>query len=236
MIRSARLGVRALGLGLSVAGCVGLDTGRSSAPELAPSEPAALAAVLEGAYRNQAQWDAAGPDLRRPPAAGYPYDWVDLQQAAFYRVEAPLLGGEALYLEWRAGGPGGRISRQRIWLLSADEDGLASLAFFTFKAPEPYAGRGDQPGAFAGLSLDDLIGYGPACALPIASWPDGAWTAETVGDSCAITAQSGRRMTIHASIGVTAEQVVYSEAGVMDGGVYAFKVPGVDAYLFDRLP
>jgi hypothetical protein len=186
--------------------------------------------LLVGVYDNAAQMTAAPEDLRRPPAAGHPYDWIDLQHAAFFPVSAPALGEAVLYLEWRAGGPDGPISRQRIWAFRRDAAGAPVMDFFTIRAPERFAGRGAEPGAFAALSPDDLVGYGEACALRVALLEEGGFLAQIRPEACRITARSGRSMGIAADVRVRPGSIEYAEAGILEDGSYAFKVPGAGAY------
>lgn len=199
-----------------------------------PSGVAALIAELTGSWSNQAQYDAAPDALKRPPAPGHPYDWLDLQDADFYAVAAPELGEHVVYLEWRRGD--GEISRQRLWVFYEDEDGLASgMDFFTFRDAAPYAGRGAQPGAFADITREALIGYPEGCTLqPQASAAQGLQF-EVSPEDCRITARSGREMGIFAAIRLEADAIEYSEAGVLADGRYAFLVPGGMAYEFRRV-
>ncbi|MEO1038464.1 MAG: CpcT/CpeT family chromophore lyase [Pseudomonadota bacterium] len=194
---------------------------------------------MSGAFDNAAQYAAADETLKRPPAPGHPYDWIDQQTASFHTVEAPLIGDHVVYLEWRSGGPDGPISRQRIWSFNADKDGaITGMDFYTFQAPDPFAGLGAAPGAFEALSLDDLIGYPEGCTLGVERPEARAWVFSLNPDTCQITARSGRVMRIEARIGLSSEDigtvVEYAEAGVLEGGDYAFKVPGGPAYRFMR--
>ena len=192
---------------------------------------------LTGGFDNSAQYEAAPDALKRPPAPGHPYDWLDLQSADFFTVEAPQIGEHVVYLEWRSGGAGGEISRQRIWSFLADESGRATgMDFFTFRTPERFAGRGDEAGAFTALTSDDLIGYPEGCTLQ-ARRPAGlGWVFEVNAEDCRITARSGRVMGIQARIdlitGPGERLITYAEAGVLEDGAYAFKVPGGPAYRF----
>lgn len=215
-----------------VAALTGVLVGAPSAASAV--SPREAAERINGAYDNAAQIAAADPSLLRPPAAGRPYAWIDLQHATFHRVEAPQIGPAVLYLEWRSGGPDGAISRQRIWSFRTDADGATVMDFFTIRSPEPFAGRGGEPSAFLSLSPTDLIGYGPACALQMRADPSGDFVAETTAERCRIVARSGRAMGIEARIAVRDGAIEYAEAGVLEGGDYAFKVPGAGAYAFRR--
>ena len=192
-------------------------------------------AWLEGAWSNAAQFDAAPQALKRDPAPGHPYDWLDHQHAEFHRVDAPALGDHVIYLEWRAGGPDGPVSRQRIWVFHADEQGRAAgMDFYTLRDPGAYAGRGGEPGAFAELSEDDLTGYPEGCTLtPVDAGPDGFVLRVDAAD-CVITARSGREMGIRARIALSRDRLSYAEAGILEDGRYAFLVPGGEqlAYAF----
>ena len=192
--------------------------------------PQPIGPGLDGDWSNAAQFEAASEDLKRPPAPGHPYDWIDEQYARFIPVSAPALGEMAVYLEWRAGGAQGEISRQRLWVFRSGEDNQVLMDFYTFRNAEPYAGLTADDGTFAALTAEDLIGYGEACALPVTDTETG-WRA-AIPDTCVIVARSGRTMTLSAEIAVSDALFTYSEAGVLEGGDIAFKVPGGPPYRF----
>ena len=194
--------------------------------------PMPTGGALTGAWTNAAQFAAAPDALKQPPAAGHPYDWIDVQHARFAPVSAPALGDAVWYLEWRAGGPDGDISRQRLWAFRETGAGRV-MDFYTFRDAEPYAGVLTDDGRFAALTPEDLIGYGEACALPVTQTPDG-WRA-AIPETCVIVARSGRSMTLSAEIVLAGDALSYSEAGVLEGGAYAFKVPGGPPYRFERV-
>lgn len=223
-MRSASAAWASLGLGL--AACAASPAGSD------PLER--LSAALAGAYANAQQFADADVALRRPPAVGDPYEWIDAQHAVFHRVSAPLIGGYVVYLEWRSGDLDGPISRQRLWSFRLDEAGAPRMDFFTFRDPSAYAGRGGEAGAFLGLQPADLIGYGDACALVVTNMDDGF--AAAIPEDCAITARSGRRMRLGAHVTLDGRTLTYQEEGVLEDGTVAFRVPGGPAYLFNRTP
>ncbi len=200
------------------------------------------ALMLAGVYDNRAQVEAAPADLKREPALGAPYDWLDRQHALIARVEAPKIGSHVYYLEWRGGGPDGDISRQRIWSFrelarapgSEAGDSQVVMDFFTIDAPEALIGAADTPGAFADLSPDTLRGYGAACALPVAPLDGGGWTA-SIPETCVITSRSGQDMTLQATVRRTPLGLSYEEAGVRANGDIVFMVPGGMPYEFDPI-
>ncbi len=208
-----------------------------SAPLLASAAPTAVAAAetLEGAWSNAGQYAAAPHFMKRPPAAGFPYPWLDRQYATFRIINAPQLTGaegRAVYLEWRKDGPDGPISRQRLWIFTPGADS-AKMDFFAFREPAGYAGASGTTERFAALGPADLIGYGAACSLALAPGP-GGWSA-AIDERCRITAQSGRTMRLGARITINADMLFYEEEGVLPDGSYAFRVPGGIAYEFKRL-
>lgn len=201
-------------------------------------EGAVLAALLSGRWSNAAQYEAADEALKRPPAPGHPYDWLDLQHARFVPVDTPQIPGDAVYLEWRSGGPDGPVSRQRLWVFHSEirehDSPLTGMDFYAFRNPDIFEGRTGW-GDFTDLTPDDLIGYPEGCRLAPVSREDGVTVLEVDESACVITAQSGRQMGINARIEISLMQVRYSESGRLDGGAYAFKVPGAGAYEFDRI-
>lgn len=191
--------------------------------------------VLAGRYSNAAQYEAAPDTLRRPPAPGYPYEWIDRQDALFAKVDAPALGQHVFYLEWRSGAAHGPISRQRIWAFAPNPDGGWDMEFYTFKTPASYVGQAMAPQAFSSLTQADLIGYPDGCTLTFRPDGENAWRGATNPKTCLITAQSGRKMRIDATILISPDHITYQEAGVLENGAYAFKVPGGPSYLFIRM-
>ncbi len=202
-------------------------------PPGVPIDPLrAHSAALVGRWSNGLQWVQAPDDLRRPPAVGHPYDWLDYQEATFFRVAAPNIGTHVVYLEWR--GDDGMISRQRLWSFRRDAAGAVRMDFFTLRSPEALAGHGAEGGAFAALTADDVIGYGEACALVVTAQGDNGGFIADIPTTCRITARSGRVMTLTAQVYLDNTALAYQEAGLLDDGDFAFKVPGGPPYVFLR--
>jgi hypothetical protein len=200
-----------------------------------PDPAARVAAALAGAWDNAAQFAAAPAALKVPPSVEG--DWLDLQHAAFFRVDAPRIGPQVIYLEWRRGGPDGGISRQRIWSFRSDADGTLRMDFFAFVDGAQFAGRGAEPGAFATLDRGALRGYDAACALRFVVSGDGAFVGRIGVDECSLVAASGRRMGIDATVALAADGTLeYRESGRLEDGRYAFRVPSTRPYRFRRLP
>lgn len=194
---------------------------------------AALARALAGQYDNADQFEAAPEALKVPPSVQG--EWLDMQHARFVRVEAPAIGDEVLYLEWRSGGPDGPISRQRIWSFREEETGSVRMDFFAFVDGAPWAGRGDEPGAFLELDSNALRGYGPDCALRFEAVEGDGWRGAISADQCSLVAASGRRMGIDAVVEIGADGTIgYQESGRLESGQYAFRVPPTMPYVFKR--
>ncbi|MGY6629015.1 MAG: hypothetical protein ACXIVL_10880 [Oceanicaulis sp.] len=197
-----------------------------------------LASLLSGVWSNAAQYAAADESLKRPPAPGHPYDWLDVQHARFVPVDTPHIPGDAVYLEWRSGGPDGPVSRQRLWVFHSeirDEDSpLTGMDFHAFRNPELFEGRTGWSD-FTDLTPDDLITYPEGCQLAPVSRENQVTVLEVTQEACRITAQSGREMGINARIAISFGRIEYSESGRLGDGGYAFKVPGAGTYAFERV-
>jgi hypothetical protein len=179
--------------------------------------------------------EAAPKELLRSPVAGNPYPWIDAQSAQFFEVSAANIAGpkdQAIYLIWRSGSAAGPISRQRLWVFRPQKNGETLMDFYAFKNPEAFATVGQGSAAFQALTLEDLIAYGPACSLPVINTATG-WTA-SIPLTCAITARSGRKMKLSATLTLDGDRFSYQEHGLLETGAYAFKVPGGPAYQFTR--
>jgi hypothetical protein len=193
-----------------------------------------MLAALSGEWTNARQFAAAPEALKKAPAIGHPYDWIDLQHARFWTVEAPAIGAHVVYLEWRRGDATGALSRQRIWSFRRDAEGRIRMDFFTLKDPSRFAGKAEEPGAFRTLTMDDLIGYGEACGAFVTPRGAGAFDALIEPEVCRIVSQSGRKMGIASRITLMPTGLLYEEAGVADDLSYVFKVPGGPPYDFRR--
>jgi hypothetical protein len=191
--------------------------------------------LLVGTWDNSAQMASAPEALKRPPVAGGAYEWLDGQYASFFPVNVPALtndGAKAIYLAWRSGGQTGPISRQRLWVFRTDASGKIGMDFYAFKDGKPFEEATRDTDAFKALTLDDLTAYGPLCTLPVTPSPSG-WRA-AIPSTCAITARSGRKMTLSAEIIIDGDSLSYTEKGTLDSGALAFKVPGGPSYQFVR--
>jgi hypothetical protein len=192
--------------------------------------------LLVGTWNNSAQMASVPESLKRPPVAGGAYEWVDFQHARFFSVDVPALtsdSSKALYLVWRANGPDGPVSRQRLWVFRTLSSGAKVMDFYAFKDGKAFETLTNDTGAFKAVTLDNLTAYGPQCSLPVVPNAQG-WTA-AIPPTCAITARSGRKMVLSANIDVTRDRFTYSEQGTLESGALAFKVPGGPAYDFVRL-
>lgn len=201
-----------------------------------PADPSeGIANALVGTWDNRAQFATAPEALKIPPSVNG--DWLDIQDAAFVRVNAPQLGAQVLYLEWKTAA--GVISRQRIWSFRTDKEGVTRMDFYAFVDGKAWAGkvsRDDALSAFRDLTTDALRGYGDNCALKF-NLDAKSFRGEITSRECSITAASGRRMGINASVEMRADGVLeYRESGQLEDGRYAFRVPPSMPYQFVRKP
>ncbi len=213
--RCALLACAALG---GIAGCAGMPR---------------VLATAAGHYDTQRQFEAAAPELRREPAAGHPYDWLDRQHAVFRWVEAPRLGRHVMYLEWRSGGAEGPISRQRLWVFER-RDNAWVMDFYTLRngaAGEPQSRLADD---FSEVRSGDLVGYGDRCTL--GSVAQGRALEFSIPASCEIVSRGGRSMRLAATVRFEPGAIRYREQGLLGDGAYAFLVPGQPGldYHFER--
>jgi hypothetical protein len=213
----------------SLSGCVS----QMATPE-SKLAPAALVSALAGTYTNSAQFQAAPAALKVAPSVQG--EWLDLQHADFIPVDAPAIGPDVLYLEWRSGGPTGQVSRQRIWSFRRDANGATRMDFFAFADGAAWVRQGKTANAFKTLALDKLRGYGERCALTFV--PEGKTVIGSIsGKECSITAASGRRMAIDARVDLLPDgALLYRESGQLEDGRYAFRVPPTEPYRFIRTP
>jgi hypothetical protein len=110
------------------------------------------------------------------------------------------------------------------------------MDFYTFRTPDPYAGRGSAPGAFAALSPAELIGYPDGCTLTAQIAAPARIVFRADPAQCRITARSGRQMGIRAQVDIAPSSLRYAEAGILEGGAYAFLVPGGEDLAYGFAP
>jgi len=200
--------------------------GAQAAPVVGP-------AALAGSFDNAAQVAALPEAVSREPQPGQP--WLDPQFARFVPFPAPDLGEFVYYLEWRAGGPAGRISRQRVWAFQAPREGVTPMRFYTLERGDDWAAAADDPAALAVLSAATLLPYPEGCEVAFTPTAEGAFAGEIPAGGCSILArQSGRRMEIRARISLGRDGLEYDEAGLLEDGRAAFRVPEGYRYEFRR--
>lgn len=214
-----------------VLGKVALLTASADARSPAMDDVDDLVSTLSGEFDTRRQFEAADSALKIPP--NVTGRWLDRQHATMHVVSAPALGPRVVYLEWRSGGPTGKIGRQRIWAFDTDS-GAVRMRFYSFKLPDRYAGRGLDASGFQSLKPDDLIDYPPACAARFSRKGSG-WKGRIDPVDCRIVAGSGRGMRLDVTIRTTKRSFTYQEAGILDSGVKAFAVPPTQPYRFDRV-
>ena len=194
-----------------------------------PAGPADLA----GRFDNADQVDALPAEVSREPRPGEP--WLDRQFARFVPFPAGQLGEHVYYLEWRAGGPEGRISRQRVWAFGPTREGVTPMRFYTLERGEDWAAAAGDLAALAALSATTLLPYPDGCEVLFATTGDGRFEGEIPPGACSIVArQSGRRMEIRARIALDGDRLEYDEAGILEDGRAAFRVPEGHRYEFLR--
>ncbi|MEM8920127.1 MAG: CpcT/CpeT family chromophore lyase [Pseudomonadota bacterium] len=214
-------------------GLLALALGACATPENSP--PAGLDDLVDkiaGGYSNAAQYAAAPNAWKIEPAIGDAPPWLDQQFAVFEKLEAPAIGNDVIYLQWRKGAADGPISRQRIWSFYHDEDGQPRMDFFSF----PRGSEPEDTKALTSLTRQDLVGYGEKCALEVAVSGDGFFA--EIPPTCQIKSQSGRDMRLTAEINLSGDTLTYHEAGVRPNGDIVFRVPGSAPrapYRFERV-
>jgi hypothetical protein len=194
-----------------------------------------LLAALSGTWDNSAQFSNASDALKVAPSVNG--NWLDLQHAVFKPITAPAIGDKVLYLEWRNKADNndakstGTISRQRIWSFKIDANKLVRMDFYAFVDGKLWSENSN----FNELSVAALRGYGDACALYF-SLAGSTYSGEITAKDCTITAASGRRMGINASVELRANgSLEYKESGVLDDGRFAFRVPPMQPYKFVKI-
>jgi hypothetical protein len=226
-----RLMATAAGLG-KVCGLVGLAVLLGGSVPPRDPDPARLLNALSGSFDTEKQFENAPLALKVVPSVGG--KWLDRQHARMFRINAPAIGRDVLYLEWRSGGSNGLISRQRIWAFDSRPGGVA-MRFYAFRQPQGFVGLAGGAAKFASLALEDLIAYPAECAARFAVASE-IWDGRIDPKNCRIVAGSGRGMALDVTIRVGRHGFDYQEAGILDTGVKAFAVPPTVPYRFERVP
>lgn len=164
--------------------------------------------------------------------------------ARFTPIVAPALaggGGQALYVEWRAGGPDGALLRQQVWTLQPATPATAAPRLELWTLADPAAARGADAGAplWARLGPADLRpasprADGPDCALAVTPRGDGAFDAASDPMRCRAVDPAGRAYGVAVRITLMPTGLLYQETGVYDDDTFAFKSPPETPYDFRR--
>jgi len=196
----------------------------------AATDHATPAAMLEGDYTNQVQFDALPAGLSRMPARTGA--WLDYQAAGFHRLNGTVLDGEVIYLQWR--GANGEISRQRLCVFRAVDSETVGMDFYALREPDAWVDLHTDARRQAELEPDDLVSYPAGCTLKFRRIPDG-WAGALNPETCSIvTQQTKKEMSLESWIVITADQIWYRERGQFPDGAFAFVVPGQSHYIFRR--
>ncbi len=192
-----------------------------------------LVTRLSGRFDNLAQVTTLPDSISQKPALSGA--WLNPLHLTHQRIDLPWLDGAVLYLEWREGHAEGALNRQRFWVFHTDTTGRTTMDFYSFKDEQKFLNFLSDNTLQVTLTLNDLVAYPNGCTL---SWhyAEGVYTGQLDPQTCSVVAQrSGRRMRLQADIIVSAEGFTYQEAGVVEAdGSYAFKVPGLGAYIFRK--
>lgn len=187
---------------------------------------------LEGAHSNDAQMNSLPADVARVPSPGKP--WVDAQYARLIRFPMPELGELVYYMEWRAGGPKGELTRQRIWAFHDLRTKQPRMRFYVTGEPGLWAAAAGDPALLQKLAKAGLPEYPKGCEVLFTRTKRG-WDGVIPRDGCVIVArQSQRQMTIEARVTLDGERWLYDESGTLDDGRKAFVVPEGHRYEFTR--
>jgi hypothetical protein len=185
---------------------------------------------LAGNHDNAAQMRALGADVARKPTPGSP--WVDAQHARLVAFPQPALGELVYYMEWRAGGPTGEITRQRIWAFRDLGTERPRMRFYVVDQPALWTVAAGDPALLQQLSKAGLAEYPPGCEVVFRRTDEG-WDGVIPRGACVIVArQSQRRMQIDARITLTRDGWQYDESGRLDDGRPSFVVPEGFRYEF----
>lgn len=144
---------------------------KETAAATLPSDPEAqLAQIMEwwpGDYNNDAQLEqlaAQGKPIWRKDDTGKP---GHIEVTSHYRaVDLPAFGENVLYVEETKHGEPGNIFRQRIYVLSVDEElDKVRVALWTFSDKEKYVGAYQDLSKLDGLTPDAMSTFGAPCDL-----------------------------------------------------------------------
>jgi hypothetical protein len=174
-------------------------------------------------------------------------DWMSgyfssAQQAALDREYYPIIlvmhpvwlersDAHWLYVEQAMEGFAAEPYRQRVYRVSAGEDGTFVSAVYELPEPERYVGtwRTDEP--LAGLAPDDLIPR-PGCRVILRRDGD-SFSGSTVGSECESSLQGASYAT--SEVTITAEQVISWDRGYDAEGNQVWGAKS-GPYIFDRVP
>lgn len=194
--------------------------------------PKNLVKQLTGTFTNQHQINALPDTVNKTFTANKP--WINKLVASHSLVPCQTIKGQVIYLEWREDSAAGKISRQRLWVFTSNENQQPIMQFYSFKNQAKFVNVSKNLSLLDTINTNELVSYPTTCNLSITKTMVG-FSALLDSNYCTITTQqTGKQMRLFALIEVTKKGFSYHEKGIYSNGVVAFKVPGWEKYMFNK--
>jgi hypothetical protein len=158
------------------------------------------------------------------------------QQAVHAEIRVGNLDGRVIFMQWRAEAEGdepGELTRQRLWSVVEDEDGVV-MRFFTFRDHTPFVDLHQRPLVAMALSRDDLRAYPDACAIRLRE-VDGRLAGSVSATDCRLeTDAHGHELSLEYGLALDVDGFEFHEGGFLADGSPAFRLPESGAFHFRR--
>ncbi|HRQ64715.1 MAG TPA: CpcT/CpeT family chromophore lyase [Xanthomonadaceae bacterium] len=158
------------------------------------------------------------------------------QHAVHAEVRVRAIDGRVVFMQWREQGEGdepGELTRQRLWSVVEDGDGVV-LRFFTFHDHAPYVDLHKKPLIAMALRSEDLRAYPDSCAVRLRD-VDGRIGGSVAASDCRLDTDAyGRNLSLEYALELDAEGFEFHEGAFQADGSLAFRMPESGAYRFRR--
>ncbi len=188
---------------------------------------------ISGNFNNQKQI------LQLPDTVNKQYTkekpWVNLLYAIHTPLVIPLLGEKCIYVEWREASDTGKISRQRIWVFQQEGTPQISMKFYAFKHEADWKEVSKDLNRLRNIDTSQLVNYPTGCNSTCKKENNSRYSLLLNPETCSVITQRTKSpMKLYAEIVITNTGFQYQEKGILPNGNFAFVVPGISRYLFEK--
>ncbi len=160
-------------------------------------------------------------------------DGDSAQHAVHAEIRSAALDGRVIYMQWRQAGDEGELTRQRLWTVTDEADGIV-LRFFRFRDHRPFVDMHTKPIVVMAMRMEDLLAAPEGCAMRMTE-VDGRLVGSVSAEDCRLGGELvGRELSLEFSLSLDADGFDFHEAAREADGSLVYRMPESGSYRFVR--